>query len=225
MAVTESTNVKSRLRSPVPCTGNRDTAERGVDESGGIAAVYVWPAGCSGPYTLKKVERQRGQPIAGAVRERVRLRSQLRGRVRRHRPRGQCLDLRHDRARAVHAAAAGEDRVQSTVTPPASSTATVPVALARWLATGSTTLRGTLPSAPRCTMASARRRRTVEGGVVEDRSLQQLDVEAIEVLRRARRQIIEDDDRIDPIGRERGPTQVGPDEPRPARHEHSHPTI
>src|SRR6056297_1006222 len=37
----------------------------------------------------------------------------------------------------------------------ASSTITVPVALAWWLATGSATLRGTLPSAARCTTASA----------------------------------------------------------------------
>ena len=37
----------------------------------------------------------------------------------------------------------------------ASSTMAVPVALDRWLAIGSATLRGTLPSAARCTMAAA----------------------------------------------------------------------
>ena len=83
----------------------------------------------------------------------------------------------------------------------ASSTMTVPVALAWWLASGSATLRGTLPSAARCTTASApsnaRRVRRRRGSIPSTKR----DVEPVEVGAEPGRQVVDDATDVDAVGR------------------------
>ena len=120
----------------------RPAGEGGVDERRHDGGVGV-PGRLARPEDVEEAQRQRGQPEAVGVGVGVGLGRQLARRVRRHRPSRQVLALR---------AASASRRTRCSTTrrrrgrrcggrPPAPRR--VPVALARWVATGSAMLRGT----------------------------------------------------------------------------------
>ena len=95
----------------------------------------------------------------------------------------------------------------------ASSTSTVPVALARCDATGSVIERGTDGRAARCTTAVGVAHRGVEDLGIEDGALDERDVEVAQVLEVAGRQVVDHDDVV--AGSRRRRLRFAPMNPAP----------
>jgi hypothetical protein len=60
---------------------------------------------------------------------------------------------------------------------------------------------------------------------VEDRAVDEFDIDAVEIVGEARGQVVEGDDVIDIVERAELPAEVRPDEPSPAGHDHAHRVI
>ena len=131
----------------------RLAGQRGVHERRDHRGIGM--AGClAGAEHVEEPERQCSQPVAVLIRHGVLLGGELADRVRAEGLGRQAFVFGQRRVGAVHRRRRSDDHVGSSSLRAASRTRSVPVALASWLATGSTIERGTDGIAARCTIAS-----------------------------------------------------------------------